>query len=321
MKKIITWTFSLLLVASGLVWPYATFFGVTARSISENGLSAKFFTSSGTKKTTVVTLGGDPWSNFWGDRLASNGHAALSLKYFGDEGLPEKMEEIPLEYFERAIDWLRTQPEVDSEKILVMGSGRDGELALLLAATYPEKIHGAIAWCPGSVHWSNTVFPWNSDEIKPTWTKNGLPVPFIRMEKIKGGDSETLDGMPYWNSGLDDKAQVDSATIKVERISGPILLITPEDDQLWPSLRMSEMITQRLIQHNFQYDFKNLRYENAGHRLRLPLHKALTAEQVDIEVDGKVYGCNLGGTPLGNFEAQWDSRGKVDEFVDGFSRK
>lgn len=300
-----------------------TFFnGVTGRLISESGFKAKYFIPDGSvKKTAVIILGGDEWCDFWSDRLAGNGHIGLSLKYFGEEGLPDKIEEIPLEYFERAIDWLRTQPEVDSSKVLIMGSGRDAELAVLLASVYPHKIHGVIGYCPGSVHWSNTVFPWNSDEIKPTWTLNGQPIPFISMEKIKGGNEDTIDGLAYWNSGLDDTLQVNNSAIQVEKISGPILLLTPTDDQLWPSHRMSEMIVSRLRKYDFQYKVQNIKYEHAGHRLRLPLHKALTAEQIDIEIDGKKYGCNLGGTPWGNFQAQLDSREAVDDFVYNLSRR
>jgi uncharacterized protein len=163
------------------------------------------------------------------------------------------------------------------------------------------------------------VFPWNSDEIKPTWTLNGEAIPYLRMKKVKGGESETLDGLTYWNSGLDDTVQVEKSMIKVENIEGPILMITPSDDQLWPSKRMSEMITQRLRTNHFPYSFQNIVYKNAGHRLTLPLHKTLTAEQIDIEINGKVYGCNLGGTPLGNFRAQLDARDRVDEFVKRFA--
>ncbi len=317
MRKIIIWTLLIILIGNGLWWVKRTIFnGVTRNSISENGFKAKYFKiDDSIKKTAVIALGGDEWCDFWCDRLAGNGHIGMSLSYFNQEGLPSRMEEIPLEYFEKAIDWLRSQPEVDTSKVLVMGSGRDAELALLLASTYPDKIHGVIGYCPGSVHWSNTVFSWNSDEIKPSWTLNGQAIPFIKMEKIRGGVNETIDGLAYWNSGLDDTLQVNNSIIKVENVAGPILLITPTDDQLWPSYRMSKMIEKRLRKYDFKYKVQNIQYENAGHRLRLPLHKALTAEQIDIEIDGKTYGCNLGGTPIGNFKAQLDSRDKVDEFV------
>lgn len=38
--------------------------------------------------------------------LASHGYAVLMLKYFGEPGLPETLDDVPLEYFDRAVAWL-----------------------------------------------------------------------------------------------------------------------------------------------------------------------------------------------------------------------
>jgi pimeloyl-ACP methyl ester carboxylesterase len=82
--------------------------------------------------------------------LASHGQALLALTYFRAPGLPRQLTGIPLEYFARAIAWLRTQPEADSDRILVVGHSRGGELALLLGATYPAAVNGVIALVPSS---------------------------------------------------------------------------------------------------------------------------------------------------------------------------
>ena len=42
--------------------------------------------------------------------LATHGLTALSLAYFRTEGLPPRLSVVPLEYFERALEWLRGAP-------------------------------------------------------------------------------------------------------------------------------------------------------------------------------------------------------------------
>jgi len=45
-----------------------------------------------------------------GAMLASHGYAAFNLAYFAQPGLPRALVNIPLEYFENAIRWMRAQP-------------------------------------------------------------------------------------------------------------------------------------------------------------------------------------------------------------------
>jgi len=317
MKKMILWTIAILIIVSGLWWTKEKFFNaVRPQSITQDGFNANYFKmGNGAGKTAVIILGGGPYGDFWGSKFANAGHVGLSLPYYRAEGLPDKIEEIPLEYIEKAIDWLKSQPEVNSDKIIVMGGSTSAELALLVSSTLPDKVKGVIALCPSSVSWSNTVFPWSSDEIKAKWTFKGQPIPYIAMEKIKGNSTDKIETLSYWNKGLDDTLQVSQAAIKVERISGPILLITPIDDKVWPSLRMSDMIVKRLTDHNFKFKYENIKYENAGHGIMFQKHNALNEDKGQMKIDGKVYEFDYGGTPTGNLAGQVDSREKIMEFV------
>ena len=42
--------------------------------------------------------GGIAWQDYWGEILSRQGFGALALAYFGMEGLPKELDEIPLEY-------------------------------------------------------------------------------------------------------------------------------------------------------------------------------------------------------------------------------
>ncbi|MCP4213751.1 MAG: hypothetical protein GY765_03795 [bacterium] len=111
--------------------------GVLSQPVDHDGLKANFVFPGGKKKLpAIIVLGGSGggigWQDFMAKFLASKGYAVLSLAYFRMEGLPATLEEIPLEYFKTAIDWLKVQPLVDPNKIGVIGSSKGGELALLL---------------------------------------------------------------------------------------------------------------------------------------------------------------------------------------------
>ena len=48
------------------------------------------------------------------------------------------------------------------------------------------------------------------------------------------------------------------AAIKVENISGPVLLISGTEDEQWPSMEMSEIIMERLTANNFAFPSQHI---------------------------------------------------------------
>ena len=59
---------------------------------------------------------------------------------------------------------------------------------------------------------------------------------------------------------------MERATIPVEKIQGPVLLVSGSDDQVWPSSALADIAMRRLEAHDFAFPFKHLRYEGAGGR-------------------------------------------------------
>lgn len=102
--------------------------------VRENGLmGVLFLPPSKSPLPVIITLNGS--NGGLGENraqlLASYGFAVLALGFFGIDGLPALLENIPLEYFETAFTWLQKSPLVDDSKIGLYRISRGGELALI----------------------------------------------------------------------------------------------------------------------------------------------------------------------------------------------
>ncbi|WNJ19872.1 acyl-CoA thioester hydrolase/BAAT C-terminal domain-containing protein [Pontibacter sp. G13] len=288
------------------------FDGIRPTPIHEQEFQASFFAKSDIEhRPAVVVIGGGAWGDYWAQELAKANYVGLSLPYCCQDELPSLPEEIPLEYFQDAVHWLKQQPEVNPDQIVVMGASRNAELALVIASYLPESIHGAIAFCPSSVSWSNTVLPYNSDAVKPSWTLDNEPIPFIPMDKYQGGESDTLETLSYWTEALQDSQAVNFAAIPVENIQGPILLFSGLDDQVWPSFMMSEMIEERLNAHNFGFSIDNIQYLQAGHLISGNPNHLMHTRYGSMQIGGKTYAHPFGGTAEGDQGAQQDAHHRV----------
>lgn len=264
---------------------------VTRQPVRDEGVVATFFLPAGEGPfPTLLVLGGSDGGLFetLGAQLASHGYAALVVAYFQAESLPEDLVEIPLEYFEKAIDWLRRHDSVMTDRIGAIGFSRGGELALLLAATYGD-IRVVVSYVgSGYTHRAVTT---TGVQNRAAWTYHGQPLPFRR--------------------GHTDEA-ADDAIIAVERIQGPVLLISGEDDQMWPSTRYSEVARARLAAHHHPFPYEHVHYAGAGHLIRPP-YRPTTMLQVRHPVTGKVN--TFGGNPRDSAFADVDSWRRVRAFL------
>ena len=110
-----------------------------------------------------------------------------------------------------------------------------------------------------------------------------------------------------YEAGLKDEAVVAAATIPVENIGGPVLLLSGADDQMWPSARMGEMVMRRLDEHGFGFRHEHLIYEGVGHSIGFP-YVPTTMGNMGTLLEG--------GTPEGTAAANADSWPKVLEFLE-----
>lgn len=304
------------LIAAYIIADAMLYDGVKSRVVSDDGLQGNYFAKENLEdKTTIVLLGGGQWGDYWAQHFAKNDMVGLSLAYTGVEGLPDLPENIELEYFEKAINWLHAQPEVNADKIVVMGASKNAELALVLASNFPDMIDAVVAYAPSSVSWSNTALPYNSDELKPSWTYNGRDIPYMPMEKITADESDRIDMLGYWEKGLANTQFIEKATIPVEKINGPILLVSGNDDQVWPSSRMADMIENRLKENAFTFTCLNLKYDNSGHSISGNPDDNTAYGPGYIRIGDRDYEYAFGGNAAGDFKAKQDARDQLMEFL------
>ena len=242
-------------------------YGADRRVVKDGGLVGTFYYDSYKKaQPPILLIGGSSGGNFYDtyqnypEDLVARGYAVLTLAYFdytGQDGLPDKLKHIPLEYFKSAMDWLAIQPQIKKGKIAVIGNSRGGEAVLLLASIYPQ-ISTVIAMVPSA--YVGGAYDEKRIVSGAAWTLNGKEIPYVEYQRAIANYS------PWWNIIYDLK-EVEPYAIPVEKMSAAVLLLSGKRDMVWPSTEMSLRIVQRLKKNLYRYPFTHISYD-AGHNIR-----------------------------------------------------
>jgi dienelactone hydrolase len=294
--------------------------GVSRKEVRDDGLVATLFRPAGDgPRPAVVVVPGSGGGVPEGPAalLASHGFVGLALAYFRAGHLPESLAEIPLEYFETAIRRLHRHEAVAGRPLGVMGTSRGGELALLLGSTFAD-FRAVVGYVPsGVVHAGISGGGLREARRRPAWTYRGKAAqPFIasrdagRMEE-PAPSPEPLALTPFFLRALEDQAAAEAAEIPVERINGPVLLISGQDDEMWPSPVLAEIAIKRLARHHHRFPYTHVSYPGAGHIIGQPgLPATVTASLHPLAGRSLAFG----GNPKDNAAAAADSWPKVLAF-------
>jgi len=291
---------------------------VSVREIDEPGVVGVFAHPEAPGPwPAVVAFGGSSGglgpSAGWARALAAEGVAVLAVSYFGAPGLPPALEEIEVEVVERGVAWLFDNGHARGDAIGVMGISRGSELALL-ASILVERAGPVVAFAPSGISWC-ALGP-NGPVDAPSWTFRGDPIPYAAMNGGRPPMSSATAGpiplRPLFERLLADPARWSGAEIAVEQAKGSILLVSGEDDAMWPSTPMGELIERRSESRGFGHRIVHLRYPGAGHA-GAGIPDAPGETQVAHPLTGVTYA--LGGTLEGNAAARADSWPRVVEFL------
>lgn len=288
---------------------------IRALDIREQGVVGKiFFPDTFEKSPAIIVFSGSDggFHERQAKLFAKEGYVALALAFFHAEGLPENLENIPLEYFLNGIKWLKSQPQVNSEKIHLYGPSKGGELVLVLASVFSDEIASAIAVVPSCV-----TFGGIPNEKNACWTLGGNPLPIAptpsKEDVYKQLETrKTVDLVQIYLNKMQDSAAFENAFINVDNIKCPLLLISGKDDRMWPSWIYGELIMQRLDEVKSPIFREHLCYDNVGHMITNPYDLVLT-DAFRHPVTGLLY--EIGGNPKEQAAACKDSWEKILLFL------
>jgi len=281
---------------------------VTRTEVSQ-AIVGRFYARPGERKRPAILMlngsdGGFPSEALARD-LAQSGWPTLALAYFRDfqgepSGVPKGLTEIPLEYFDRALAWMKRRPEVQGRSIVIMGQSRGGELALLLGSLRPD-VAGVIAYSPSDRLWQGIPPQDAPTTVKAAWTRKGKPLPF---------QTNAFDPGKPMKAWFEDAVPNKAARIKVEKISGPVLLISSTADTLWPAAAYSDAIEARLKTSRRVANVTNLKFDDASHLL-MGFGPGIT----QMKIPGADLTFEFGGSPGGTERARDAGWRAVKDFM------
>ncbi|XP_014665913.1 PREDICTED: acyl-coenzyme A amino acid N-acyltransferase 1-like [Priapulus caudatus] len=183
--------------------------------------------------------------------LASRGFAALALPYMGYKGLPTDFA-IPLEYFQEAVDWFSSHPQVLPYGVGAMGVSLGGEIALCMAS-YMENKHKVKA-----------VVSINGNTVHGAFIRN-------KGEYFLNTKTEGYKVVEY-DEGIsltDVNSEVpQDSLIQVENADAPIMFVTSGDDRC-VSEKEAHASADRMSQHG-KHNYEVCLYPGAGHLVEPP---------------------------------------------------
>ncbi len=198
------------------------------------------------------------------------GLTTLALAYVMEDGLPDRFYRVPIDTLEAASKRLQ---EMGYKKVGLWGISKGAELALTAGSLLPGLVNAVAAVSP-----KNSVCQGFSKEkgitVMPgsSWNFHGEEVPYsgfgiemfpfgqVLRRSLKAREVTMYDlYLPLV------RCPAPGAVIRVENITGPILLIFSKMDTMWPSEAAAEEIMKRLREKNFSYPYQHLSYDYGSH--------------------------------------------------------
>jgi len=298
--------------------------GLTRTPVRERGLVGVLYRPAGNRPLpAVLMLGGAEGGLHEDDAalLAAHGYAVLALAYYGMPGLPQTLTNIPVEYFGTALDYLSGRADIAAGQIAVHGVSKGGEAALLIGSIYPA-IRAVISIVGGGL-----VTQGISQDVEtgsllellntpvPNWTYQGRELPYLpnlvtpRMEAAAAAGGPVSLG---WAApDLSCAGKVAEAAIAVERIAGPVLLISGADDQTYgPAFQ--EAAAQRLAAARHPHPFRHIVHPGAGHLIASIGYRPTTQSVFP----GPGVPFQYGGTPAADAAARLVTWRETLQFLD-----
>jgi dienelactone hydrolase len=259
--------------------------------------------------------------------LASRGYASAVLGYVQQPGLPDAMRAIPVEILADATDAFTALDAVDADRLVVWSVSVGTGLALsALSGAFPRPVRGVVAVSPTDVVWQ-ALGAGGPPPKASSLSRDSQELPWLRMhgERLVGQmlvhalirhvpgrrRSTAMRLYPAFDRTKTDPTTVAAATIPVERIDAPMLLVAGTGDAMWPSLAMARSIAERRREHGVGQDDELLVLPDTGHFIRPPATPTTVDRNADLV---------SGGTPGGTAQGQRSAWTASLAFLDRVTR-
>jgi hypothetical protein len=235
--------------------------------------------------------------------------------------LPRGLVNIPLEYFEAAIRWMRAQSWLRDHFLAVWGESARGELALLLVPIFPRSMLSS----PGSDRrrflgsWA-TPYQRHATASSMDVPREGAALsPGVQLESRCGAGGRARPAVaytPFYLSHLRDKQAVERAVIpwRIRRARSSCL---GSDDCMWPIVGTADIAFSSVGSEQAPVSYRHL--EVRGRRPLDP--RAIRSLDIPIVRSGRGwtrgYLCSVGGTPKADADASVDAWKSSARFLGG----
>ncbi|MBL7872969.1 MAG: hypothetical protein JNM78_15235 [Cyclobacteriaceae bacterium] len=240
------------------------FFGWRTPSLSDNHgkMDTHLYLSDGANQPLIVAFGGGSGGNDWErnylkdkrDSLRAHGFAVLAVGYFKTDNSPGSLDRISLNAItDTILSIAKRTPQIDTAHIILMGASKGGELVLNLASRF-SSFKGVIALSTSHVSFPAITLSANTS----SWMYNNqeviyVPAPFKTIWPALQGDLQSA-----FSIMLENTEAVTQAEIEVEKINGPILILSADQDEQWPATKMSQQLMERLARKNFAHKYEHI---------------------------------------------------------------
>ncbi|WOC32560.1 MULTISPECIES: acyl-CoA thioester hydrolase/BAAT C-terminal domain-containing protein [Caproicibacterium] len=241
-------------------------------SAEKEGFDGIFY-PAGTPNSAVIFVSGSEGGLATGKRLGayyqSHGFSALALALFGTKHTNPVLSEVPLEYLEHAAAWLNRQ---GYSRIVADGISKGAEYVLCAAAVMPE-ICGVIARAPS--YFVGEGLAGKAPSGCSSWSYRGKPLactPYTvrKINKLKIWRTERQFSLLPLN---ENKTVTPESIIPVEKIHGPVLLLSTQADTIWPSAVYLEHLQKRFAEKHFPYAVQTVVFSHISHLMVPILHQ------------------------------------------------
>ena len=238
--------------------------------------------------------------------FASHGFAALALSYFGIDGLPNDWIKLEMEYFENAVDFMKSHANVNSDRgIGVVGVCKGGQIALAMADCLSD-INCVVAINCGiaAIHNDHT---YKGHKWKAIFWADEVDADNTILQVTPQGSVISRNTFPFSYN----EATFESSYFKFhKRQNVSYLYIAGLDDEDCPSEYFCNL-ADRLLKSENHPNFTTLRYPGAGHLIEPPY----IPHCPEAYFNGFKAYLRYGGKPLPHCRAQEHSWAKQLEFL------